>query len=117
MREHKANVWLVNTGWSGGGYGTGSRMKLSLTRKIIDAIHSGELAKAPTQKDPIFGFDVVVACPDVPAEVLIPKNTWKDKAAYDAAANKLATLFTNNFKTYAEGVSAEVKAAGPAAKN
>jgi len=117
MREHKANVWLVNTGWSGGGYGTGSRMKLRLTRKIIDAIHSGELAKAPTTKDPVFGFDVVTACPDVPAEVLIPRNTWKDKAAYDAAANKLAGLFNNNFKTYAEGVSAEVRAAAPIVKN
>jgi len=88
-------------------------MKLSLTRRIIDAIHSGELAKAPTQKDPVFGFDVVTACPEVPSEVLIPKNTWKDKAAYDAAANKLATLFTNNFKAYADGVSAEVRAASP----
>jgi phosphoenolpyruvate carboxykinase (ATP) len=113
MREHEANVWLVNTGWTGGGYGTGSRMKLSLTRRIIDAIHSGELAKAPTQKDPVFGFDVVTACPEVPSEVLIPKNTWKEKAAYDAAANKLATLFTNNFKAYADGVSAEVRAASP----
>ncbi len=113
MREHEANVWLVNTGWSGGSYGTGSRMKLSLTRKIIDAIHSGELSKAPTQKDPVFGFEVVSACPEVPSEVLIPRNTWKDKAAYDAAANKLATLFSNNFKAYADGVSAEVRAAGP----
>lgn len=113
MRDHKANVWLVNTGWSGGSYGTGSRMKLSLTRRIIDDIHSGELAKAPTQRDPVFGFDVVTACSDVPSEVLIPKNTWKDKAAYDATAKKLATLFINNFKTYQDGVTDEVKAASP----
>jgi phosphoenolpyruvate carboxykinase (ATP) len=113
MKHHKANVWLVNTGWTGGGYGVGSRMKLSLTRKIIDAIHSGELANAPTQKDPNFGFEVVTACPEVPSEVLIPRNTWKDKAAYDAAAKKLAQLFVNNFKTYEGGVSAEVRAASP----
>ncbi len=113
MRKHAANVWLVNTGWSGGGYGTGKRMKLSLTRQIIDSIHNGTLVKAATQKDPVFGFDVVSECAGVPSEVLIPKNTWGDKAAYDAAANKLATLFTNNFKTYQEGVSAEVRAAGP----
>ena len=117
MHDHAANVWLVNTGWSGGGYGSGSRMKLSLTRKIIDAIHNGELAKAPTQKDPVFGFEVVTACPDVPSELLTPRNTWKDKAAYDAAANKLAALFTNNFKTYADGVSPEVRAAGPVVKS
>lgn len=113
MREHAANVWLVNTGWSGGSYGSGSRMKLSLTRRIIDAIHSGELANAPTQKDPVFGFDVISACSGVPSEVLIPRNTWKDKSSYDVAANKLANLFINNFKAYADGVSAEVRAASP----
>jgi phosphoenolpyruvate carboxykinase (ATP) len=115
MKQHKANVWLVNTGWTGGAYGTGSRMKLSLTRKIIDAIHSGELASAPTQRDPHFGFEVVTAVPGVPSEILIPKNTWKDAAAYEAAAKKLAQLFINNFKTYADGVSAEVRAASPVA--
>jgi phosphoenolpyruvate carboxykinase (ATP) len=116
MEKHAANIWLVNTGWSGGSYGTGKRMKLSLTRSIIDAIHSGELAQAPTMKDPVFGFDVVTQCPGVPAELLIPKNTWSDQAAYDAAANKLANLFINNFKTYEGGASAEVKAAGPRAR-
>ena len=115
MREHKANVWLVNTGWTGGAYGTGSRMKLSLTRKIIDAIHSGELLQAPTQRDPVFGFDVISACSGVPSEVLIPRNTWKDTATYDAAANRLANLFINNFKSYADGVSAEVRGASPVA--
>jgi phosphoenolpyruvate carboxykinase (ATP) len=115
MKHHNANVWLVNTGWTGGAYGTGSRMKLSLTRRIIDAIHSGELAKAPTQKDPTFGFEVVTECPEVPSDILIPKNTWKDKAAYDAAAKKLAQLFINNFKAYEGGVSAEVRAASPVA--
>ena len=113
MEEHSANVWLVNTGWSGGSYGTGKRMKLSLTRAIIDAIHSGELASAPTQKDPTFGFDVVTSCPGVPPEVLIPRNTWGDKDAYNATARKLAQLFIDNFKPYAEGASEEVRAAGP----
>jgi phosphoenolpyruvate carboxykinase (ATP) len=113
MSQHKANVWLVNTGWSGGGYGVGKRMKLGLTRAIIDAIHSGELASAPTTKDPVFGFDVVTECPGVPSDVLMPKNTWKDPAAYDAAAQKLATLFVNNFKAYESGASADVCAAGP----
>jgi phosphoenolpyruvate carboxykinase (ATP) len=116
MEKHAANIWLVNTGWSGGSYGTGKRMKLSLTRSIIDAIHSGELAKAPTVKDAVFGFEVVTQCPGVPSEVLIPKNTWSDPAAYDAAANKLAHLFINNFKTYEAGASAEIRAAGPQAR-
>jgi phosphoenolpyruvate carboxykinase (ATP) len=92
-------------------------MKLSLTRAIIDAIHNGTLAKAPTQKDPVFGFEVITECPGVPSEVLIPRNTWADKAGYDAAANKLATLFINNFKTYAAGASEEVCAAGPVARS
>ena len=113
MKQHKANVWLVNTGWTGGAYGVGSRMKLSLTRKIIDAIHSGELASAPSQRDSTFGLDVITAVTGVPSEVLVPKNTWKDPVAYEAAAKKLAQLFVNNFKTYAEGVSAEVRAASP----
>jgi phosphoenolpyruvate carboxykinase (ATP) len=116
MAKHSAKVWLVNTGWSGGAYGTGKRMKLSVTRAIIDAIHSGQLENAPTAKDPIFGFDVVTACPEVPSELLIPRNTWSDKTAYDATANKLAQLFTNNFKVYADGVSPEVRQAGPVAK-
>lgn len=115
MAKHSANVWLVNTGWSGGSYGSGKRMKLSLTRAIIDAIHNGSLASAPTVKDAIFGFDVVSEVAGVPSEVLIPRNAWSDKAAYDATAKKLANLFINNFKTYSEGASEEVRAAGPVA--
>ncbi len=115
MRTHKVNVWLVNTGWSGGGYGVGSRIKLRHTRAIIDAIHSGALADAPTQADPLFGIHVVTQVPDVPGEILIPRNTWADKDAYDAAAAKLAGLFVENFKKYAEGASPEVRAAGPKA--
>jgi len=113
MMDHKASVWLVNTGWSGGAYGIGKRMKLSVTRSIIDAIHSGSLLKAPSTKDPIFGIDIVTKCPGVPDEVLIPQNTWGDKDQYLLAAQKLAGLFKENFEKYQDGVTAEVRAAGP----
>jgi phosphoenolpyruvate carboxykinase (ATP) len=116
MQHHKANAWLVNTGWSGGAYGVGSRMKLKLTRAIINAIHSGELSRAETARDPVFGFDVPIICPGVPSEILIPRNTWSDKASFDATARKLAGLFQSNFEKYADGASAVVRAAGPAAK-
>ena len=113
IEQHKVNTWLVNTGWSGGAYGTGSRMKLSITRSIVDAIHSGRLSDAPVTRDPVFGFDVVTACEGVPGEILIPRMSWKDKAAYDQTARKLAGLFRENFKTYAEGVKPNVLNAGP----
>jgi len=114
MRQHNANVWLVNTGWTGGSYGVGSRVKLKYSRAILDAIHSGELASAPTTKDPVFGFEVVTAVPGVPSEILIPRDTWADTAAYDATAQKLARLFSENFKTYEGGVSSQVLEAAPA---
>ena len=114
IRQHNANVWLVNTGWSGGAYGTGKRMKLAFTRAIIDAIDTGELASAPTEKDPLFGLNVVTKCSHVPTEILIPRNTWQDKDAFDKTARKLAGLFVENFKQYADGVSDAVRAAGPA---
>ena len=113
MKKHNANVWLVNTGWSGGAHGVGKRMKLALTRAIIDAIHSGHLATVPTIPDPVFGVGVVSTCPGVPKEVLTPRDTWADKAAYEATARKLAGLFQANFKQYAERVSEEVRQAGP----
>lgn len=91
-------MWLVNTGWIGGGYGVGSRIKLKYTRAIIDAIHNGSLEKATYTKDPLFGFDVPTECAEVPAEILIPRNAWADKASYDATAQKLAGLFIANFK-------------------
>src|SRR5262245_57772565 len=115
IQRHKSNVWLVNTGWSGGAYGVGKRMKLSLTRAIIDAIHSGKLASVRTVPDPVFGFGVVTECPRVPREVLTPRDTWADKAAYDATAKKLARLFADNFRQYEGGASAEVRAAAPRA--
>jgi len=113
MKRHDTNVWLVNTGWTGGGYGVGSRIKLKYTRAMIDAIHEGKLADAPTQPDPIFGFAVVTQCPDVPDELLVPRQTWDDAEAFDEAARKLAKLFVDNFKKYEDGVSDAVVAVGP----
>src|SRR3984885_1705817 len=113
MKKHGARVWLVNTGWSGGAFGVGKRIKLAHTRAIVNAIHGGALAKVKTERDPVFGLEVVTECPGVPSEILNPRNTWADKAAYDAAAKKLATLFRENFKTYENGVAPEVKNAGP----
>ena len=113
IREFDSNVWLVNTGWTGGGYGVGSRISLPYTRAIIDAIHSGELEQAACQEDETFGFQVPVECPGVPAEILVPQNTWEDKEAYAEGAVKLAELFRENFKIYADGASEEILAAGP----
>jgi phosphoenolpyruvate carboxykinase (ATP) len=113
MKQHQTRVWLVNTGWTAGPYGVGQRIKLANTRAILDAIHAGSLAGAAKQRDPRFGFEVVTTCPGVPAEILSPRGTWKDPAAYDAAAQKLAGLFQANFKQYESGASAEIKAAGP----
>ncbi len=90
-------------------------MKLTVTRSIVDAVHNGSLANQPTQRDPVFGFDVVTQCPGVSPEILIPRNTWSDAAEYDATARKLAGLFSNNFKQYDANASQEVKAAGPKA--
>jgi phosphoenolpyruvate carboxykinase (ATP) len=115
MQQHRSNVWLVNTGWSGGAYGVGKRMKLSLTRAIIDAIHSGSLANVKTTADPVFGFGVVSECAGVPRDVLTPRDAWADKSAFDATARKLATLFRENFRQYEDKVAADVKEAGPKA--
>lgn len=113
MKAHAAEAWLINTGWTGGPYGTGERIKLAYTRAIIDAIHSGKLSKAPVQKDPHFGLDYATACPGCPAAVLSPRGTWKDPAAYDATVDKLAHLFRDNFAKYADGASPAILAAGP----
>jgi phosphoenolpyruvate carboxykinase (ATP) len=113
MQQHKTNAWLVNTGWSGGSYGVGKRIKLALTRKMIDAIHSGKLASAATTADPVFGVQIVTACEGVPSDVLTPRQTWQDKNAYDATAKKLASLFRENFRKYEADASAEIRAAGP----
>jgi phosphoenolpyruvate carboxykinase (ATP) len=113
MKQHQARVWLVNTGWSGGGYGVGKRISLTHTRTIVDAIHSGVLPRAKTQRDAIFGFDIVTGCPGVPDAILVPRSSWADPAAYDSAAVRLAELFRSNFKQYEAGVNPDIKAAGP----
>jgi phosphoenolpyruvate carboxykinase (ATP) len=113
MKQQGVNVWLVNTGWSGGSYGQGSRIKLKYTRAIIDAIHAGVLTSARTRKDSTFGFEVVTECPNVPQEILLPEETWDDPAAYRATARKLATLFVKNFALYESGVSESVRVSGP----
>lgn len=113
MNKHQAKAWLVNTGWSGGAYGVGERMKLKITRAIIDAIHNGDLDEVEVVVDPRFGFEVPTTCPNVPSEVLIPKNTWQDGDAYEAKANHLAQLFQKNFVQFAEGSSDAIKNAGP----
>jgi phosphoenolpyruvate carboxykinase (ATP) len=113
MQQHGVSAWLVNTGWSGGAFGQGTRMPLTQTRAIIDAIHSGALRTAPLERDAIFGLDVVTRCPQVPPELLLPRATWADKEAYEATARKLAVLFRDNFKIYEAGVSPAVRAAAP----
>jgi len=107
------NVWLVNTGWAGGGYGIGSRIKLRYTRAIISAIHDGSLATSPTQVDPTFGLAQVTSCQGVPDEILVPEKSWADPVQYRSAASRLASLFKNNFQQFSEQVTPEVKAAGP----
>ena len=112
--RHGVPVWLVNTGWSGGGYGVGSRIALRMTRRMIRAALAGELENVPTTRDPVFGLEVPQAIEGVPTELLDARSTWADPAAYDAAAARLAGMFEKNFRQYADGVSAEVAAAGPA---
>ena len=99
MRQHKARVWLINTGWSGGPHGVGKRIKLAHTRAILTQF-TARSAAATSKRDPVFGFEVITACPGVPSEILWPRDTWADKAAYDATAKKLAGLFIDNFKKY-----------------
>ena len=113
ITRHRVNVWLVNTGWSGGPYGVGERMKIAHTRALINAALSDALAGVPTIRDPHFGIAVPTACPGVPAEVLWPRNTWTDSAAYDTQARTLAGMFAENFSAYSDHVGAEVRAAGP----
>jgi phosphoenolpyruvate carboxykinase (ATP) len=115
MKEHKSDCWLVNTGWSGGEYGVGKRMSIKYTRALLNAAIDGSLGKGSFMIDPVFGIQVPTACPGVPSEILTPRNTWPDKDAYDAKAQHLAKLFTDNFKEYADKVPEAVRNAGPRA--
>jgi phosphoenolpyruvate carboxykinase (ATP) len=113
IATHQARVWLVNTGWTGGPHGVGSRMKIAHTRAMIRAALSGQLDGVAYTRHPVFNVDVPSSCPGVPATVLDPRGTWADGAAYDAQAAKLAAMFVENFKTFAGDVGAAVIAAGP----
>ena len=113
MEEHDVDVWLVNTGWTGGPYGEGSRMKLPYTRAMISAALEGKLDEVTYVTDPIFGMAVPQHCPGVPAELLNPRDTWNDKEAYDEKAKFLADLFIQNFEKYKDGLSEEITSAGP----
>ena len=113
--RHDVNCWLVNTGWSGGPYGTGHRMKIAYTRAMITAALSGALDHMEYDKDLLFNLDVPSTCPGVPPEVLQPRNTWTRPADYDAQAAKLAKMFVDNFKAFEADVTPDVKAAGPKA--
>jgi phosphoenolpyruvate carboxykinase (ATP) len=111
--EGKINVWLINTGWTGGGYGQGSRMELSYTRAMIKAALTGKLSKVEFHDHPIFGLAMPKTCPDVPNAVLNPRDTWRNEEEYDVTANKLANLFAENFRQYSNKASAEIINAGP----
>ncbi len=111
--RHGAATWLVNTGWTGGPHGVGSRIKLAETRAIIDAIHDGSLEGVPTVEDPIFGLHVPTSCPGIPARKLLPRSTWSDPDAYDRAALRLSRRFRENFAQYQDRAPEEVRRAGP----
>lgn len=113
IAKHKVNCWLINTGWIGGTFGVGKRISLPHTRSIIHAVVSGALDKAPMQTDPIFGLNVPQSCPNVPNEILNPRQTWEDKSAYDKQAQDLAVMFHKNFDKFKTDVPNEIKSAGP----
>ena len=113
LERHDVPVWLVNTGWTGGPYGTGQRMGIDHTRTMVRAALQGKLADVPYETDPTFGMAVPTVVPGVPSEVLRPRDTWTDTAAYDAKARELAAMFADNFAAYADGVAEGVRTAGP----
>ena len=113
MKKHQVTAWLINTGWTGGGHGVGSRIRLKYTRAMVDAIHQGDFAKASFTRDAHFGFMIPDRCPGVPEALLLPRNTWEDKKEFDATQSKLIALFRENFKKFEAGVNTEIIAAGP----
>jgi len=113
LARQGATVWLVNTGWTGGPYGTGERMDIASTRSMVRAALDGRLADVPMRRDPTFHVEVPTSCPDVAPRFLDPRSTWADPAAYDEAAARLATMFETNFAAYADGVSDDIREAGP----
>ena len=117
MAEHGANAWLINTGWSGGAYGVGNRMKIRYTRAMLNAALDGELDDVAYIVDSRFGFEVPQSCPNVPDDILQPRNTWADKGDFDDTADKLANMFLANFERYEGGLSAAVNSAAPTPQN
>jgi phosphoenolpyruvate carboxykinase (ATP) len=115
IAKHGSAVWLVNTGWTGGPYGVGSRMKIAYTRAMITAALTGQLASVGYERHPVFNIEMPTSCPGVPASVLNPRNTWPEAERYDAQAKKLAQMFIENFKKFENDVPASVKQAGPSA--
>jgi phosphoenolpyruvate carboxykinase (ATP) len=113
LARHGAQAWLVNTGWTGGPYGVGHRMNINHTRQMVRAALNGLLDDVPTRTDPLFGVEVPIHVPDVPDEVLWPRDTWPAPEAYDEQARKLAGMFVDNFRQYEEAVTDRVRAAGP----
>jgi phosphoenolpyruvate carboxykinase (ATP) len=113
MKEHQVNVWMVNTGWSGGPFGVGKRMKLSFTRAIITAALEGKLEDVEYETHPVFGMLMPKNCPGVPSEILNPRNTWKNKDEYDLRANELAKKFIENFKKFSDQANEETLRGAP----
>jgi phosphoenolpyruvate carboxykinase (ATP) len=113
MAEHKAPAFLVSTGVTGGPYGEGERFKIAHSRAAVRAAIAGELDNVDYRTDPVFGFEVPMECPNLPSELLWPRDTWRDSAAYDAKANELGQLFAENFAQFESEASLEVGAAGP----
>jgi phosphoenolpyruvate carboxykinase (ATP) len=113
IAKHKVDCWLVNTGWTGGAFGTGSRMPIKATRALLSAALDGTLKNVQMRVDPHFGFEVPVSVPGVDSKILNPRDTWADKAAYDKQAIKLVQMFRDNFKKFEAHVGADVKAAAP----
>ena len=112
-RRNDAKVWLVNTGWTGGAYGVGTRMRIDHTRAMVTAVLSGALDDVPYETDTRFNVDVPLRCPDVPPEVLTPRATWQNASDYDMQARKLAGMFVENFRRFDAEAAEAIKAAGP----
>ena len=113
IETHKTTVWLVNTGWTGGEFGVGERMSLKHTRRLVNAALDGELTDVAFEEEPFFGLMIPTSAPDVPNDILNPRDTWADKDAYDQRATELAAMFKENFAQFADQASAEILAGGP----
>ena len=113
IAKHNVDCWLVNTGWTGGKFGVGSRMPIKATRALLDAALAGDLKGMPMRTDPYFGFQVPTAVPGIDSKLLNPRETWGDKAEFDQTARSLADMFNKNFARFETHVDADVKAAAP----